>query len=413
MKLLFIFTQYFPFDGGLDYTFLEPEIEFIKNYYEKIIIVPANIRGNLRVVPDNVSIDETYYKEMSSVISFFKQLPKCLLSQDFWKEIRKWRVQQWINGAFQKTVWVYTAALITRNWLNKYIVNNQIDLSSTNFYTYWFDHITLGIGLAKLKDTNLKLCSRAHGFDLYEELKPIRAIPFRELNIKIIDRLIFISDHGKQYLMDHYPWAKEKYVVSKLGVKDPGFTTSKSDDGILRIVSCSALRPVKRISLLVQGLNDFAIKNPSQKIIWNHFGGGELYDEVCAETKKLPANLSVNMMGKVSNEEIFHFYKENPVDVFVNVSENEGIPVSIMEAQSCGIPVVATAVGGTPEIVTIENGILLEANPTPEAISTGIWDVYMNGFVNQEKRRNSKNNWACQFDSSKNFEKFLKILNDI
>ena len=67
--------------------------------------------------------------------------------------------------------------------------------------------------------------------------------------------------------------------------------------------------------------------------------------------------------GAFSNREVFDFYKSHPVDFLINVSNNEGIPVSIMEAHSFSIPVVATNVGGTSEIVNEENGILLPADP--------------------------------------------------
>jgi len=44
----------------------------------------------------------------------------------------------------------------------------------------------------------------------------------------------------------------------------------------------------------------------------------------------------------------------------MNLSETEGIPVSIMEAQSAGVPILATNLGGTSEIVNNENGFLVE-----------------------------------------------------
>ena len=40
------------------------------------------------------------------------------------------------------------------------------------------------------------------------------------------------------------------------------------------------------------------------------------------------------------------------IDLFINTSSSEGVPVSIMEALSVGIPIIATDVGGTKEIVT-------------------------------------------------------------
>ena len=57
------------------------------------------------------------------------------------------------------------------------------------------------------------------------------------------------------------------------------------------------------------------------------------------------------MWGFQDNEKIMDFYRNNPIDIFINVSTNEGVPVSIMEAISFGIPIIATNVGGTNEIV--------------------------------------------------------------
>jgi len=47
------------------------------------------------------------------------------------------------------------------------------------------------------------------------------------------------------------------------------------------------------------------------------------------------------------HNDVLNYYASNPVDVFINTSSSEGLPVSIMEAMSFGIPVIATNVGGT------------------------------------------------------------------
>lgn len=52
----------------------------------------------------------------------------------------------------------------------------------------------------------------------------------------------------------------------------------------------------------------------------------------------------------------------NDFDLFVNMSLSEGIPVSIMEAISFGIPIIATNVGGNAEIVNDETGVLIPVN---------------------------------------------------
>ena len=50
------------------------------------------------------------------------------------------------------------------------------------------------------------------------------------------------------------------------------------------------------------------------------------------------------------------------LDLYLNTSLHEGIPLSILEAMACGKPVVAPKVGGIPEIISHEeNGVLIEA----------------------------------------------------
>ncbi|MDD0858820.1 glycosyltransferase [Arthrobacter alpinus] len=62
-------------------------------------------------------------------------------------------------------------------------------------------------------------------------------------------------------------------------------------------------------------------------------------------------DLVIELKGAVANDEVLNFYRNHEISVFINVSTSEGVPVSIMEAISFDIPVVATSVGGTPEIV--------------------------------------------------------------
>lgn len=54
----------------------------------------------------------------------------------------------------------------------------------------------------------------------------------------------------------------------------------------------------------------------------------------------------VELTVLLGNQLVYDFYRNNDVDVFVNLSESEGIPVSIIETISFGVPVVATDVGG-------------------------------------------------------------------
>ena len=77
-----------------------------------------------------------------------------------------------------------------------------------------------------------------------------------------------------------------------------------------------------------------------------------------------------------------------------------------MEAQSFGIPVIATTVGGTPEIVNNENGLLLAANPGAEEIADAFYEVYSNKEIWVKKRELSHKNWEENFNAAKNYKAF-------
>jgi len=83
--------------------------------------------------------------------------------------------------------------------------------------------------------------------------------------------------------------------------------------------------------------------------------------------------------------------------------------VSIMEAQSCGIPVIATAVGGTPEIVSDRCGVLLSPNPTPDNVASAIERIAESPAV-AVMRADSRNVWRRRYDADVNYREFAAML---
>jgi len=119
----------------------------------------------------------------------------------------------------------------------------------------------------------------------------------------------------------------------------------------------------------------------------------------------MPDNISCFLLGQLPNEKILSFYSTKPIEVFINTSESEGIPVSIMEAISFGTPIIACDVGGISEIVNNKNGILLDPNPSPLEIANAIWKVSKHD-EHQNYRQNSRLIWENRFNAEENFKKF-------
>jgi glycosyltransferase involved in cell wall biosynthesis len=86
-----------------------------------------------------------------------------------------------------------------------------------------------------------------------------------------------------------------------------------------------------------------------------------------------------------------------------------------MEAMSFGIPVIATAVGGTHEIVNDGyNGFLLSQNPTPQEVADAIIHFY--NFSDEEKnhlQQNAYNTWFEEYNAEKNYIEFINDINKL
>ena len=100
-------------------------------------------------------------------------------------------------------------------------------------------------------------------------------------------------------------------------------------------------------------------------------------------------NVDFKILGYLDNSNVLDFYKNNEIDLFISLSETEGLPVSIMEAfTSNAVPAIATDVGGTSEIVNNENGYLINNNPTPKLVAEKI-----NHFIDLNvDEKNTKDN---------------------
>lgn len=109
------------------------------------------------------------------------------------------------------------------------------------------------------------------------------------------------------------------------------------------IVGCNAtnlLDPMKGVLSIIRVLEIFQSNNPGVEVELLAIGGG-----------KLPASkIAIRQAGFVSDQsKIVKLYQE--MDVFVSMSLAEVFPLSIAEAQSCGVPVICLNSGGMPEMV--------------------------------------------------------------
>jgi glycosyltransferase involved in cell wall biosynthesis len=396
---------------GSNWSFLKDEIPFLSEKFHQIYLIPINSGSKIFDLPNNVYI-------INEFAEFLSKNKKRIFNQKllynfkiFFKELLEIPFNKFYFYNLKHTLYIYHLSIITRNWFTEFIIKRDIKTNDCLIYNYWFNFTTIGTCLLKLDHTEIKVITRAHGGDLYLDRRKGRFFPFRKTCIQLIDKLFFISNNGKEYFSKTYSIDIQKLKVARLGVPDPGFLASPSEDGNIRIVSCSYIVPVKRIHLIFEGLRYLCKIIPEKTIYWSHFGGGPLLNEIIDLIKDSPKNLIPNLFGYQENNKVLEYYRNNSIDLFINTSESEGIPMSIMEAQSFGIPVIATRVGGIPEIINNENGYLLSKNPTKLEISEKILKICNKPI--EEKLLTSEAcrlSWSTKYDSSVNFKTFAEII---
>lgn len=400
-KTLVLFTDSFPY--GLKETFLENEISYLADAFEKIHIFPLHGEGQIRPQPINVHIHAPFLsfhpknQKRLLIAGLFNLSPlkfalKELITKSVYANLLHLRV--WAAALFE-----FRAAYANRSLMKE--LQSLID-SETVVYSYWGDKLALLIPFLKRLYPFLKTVARFHRTDLYEEFKG-GYIPFRAIVLPSIDHCVFISEDGMSYLTKRYPEWIRTASLYRLGVSDHGLNPV-NDALPFHVVSCSYMVQVKRIPLLIEALNKLNIP-----VKWTHLGTGPMYNTILNQSKQLPDSVQTELLGEKSNQEVLAYYASTPIDLFINVSESEGVPVSIMEALSFGIPVIATNAGGTGEIVDEQVGALLSVDVTSFELAKAL-ELFIQNKNVSFLRHNARKRWLERCDASSNYGAFALFL---
>lgn len=416
-KILIIITLTYPYDTGNN--FLANEYDAINDNYDEIIVFCLAAPQN-KVLAHKLSDKWQVFYKTEVQNGFARKIKYLFLGIRY---LNNSDLKTELNEAktlFQKLVAVYYYGRLMH--CEKFINDNipKIPLEKDDqiiIYSFWFLQTANCAALLKKyfnKRVECKIIavSRAHGYDLYEYRNKANYLPFRKTVMENLDMIYPCSKNGEIYLAEKYSNYSDKIKCSYLGSFDHGIN-SLSQNKIFTIVTCSNIISVKRVGLLAEALLELEEQGITD-IQWICIGDGDLKQEVmhyCRENIKL---IKVQFLGYIPNKEVFELYKKQRVDAFLNTSSSEGLPVSIMEAQSQGIPVIATDVGGTSEIVNSDNGVLLSHNPSPREIAEAILFVKnMSNEVVESLRVINRNNWEKNFNARHNYQKFHNTLSKL
>lgn len=408
-KKLIILLDEYPFEPG-EYSFIRTELEKLLECFEVCILSVSASTEQKMITDERITVYHCIRtfgirEKLETVVKFF-------FSGCGREEIgRIIKAKKNIFARFYDSAAYFGMA----DQLRKYVRKNHIADDGALIYSYWFNPSCLAFLMDRKSCPKRKVISRIHGYDLYNERNPQGRQPFREYMDEAVDQLFFVADAGLEYYLAH--WGKrekvgKKYIVAPIGTEDRGYARKKMLYGrraAFHIVSCSHVIPLKRVPLIIEGL----ARITDIEIQWTHFGTGSHYEETVKYAEELLGdrkNISYEMPGFVAVEEIMRFYEECCIDCFLTTSSTEGCPVSVQEAMSFGIPIIATAVGEIPGMID-GNGMLLSQTPKPQDISDAIKRLYgMSDEEKEEMHGRSRVLWEEKYNAAVNAEQFVRSL---
>ena len=412
--LLLVLTDHFPCGTGEE--FFGMELPYLAQVHDEIIIVPVRRSVNediTREVPGNVRVvrpaaDPGINKWQNLV----RKLPRILTSQEGFVD--------WRNVTAPRKL--LTDLVFAAECLEKYdrvsSALKDVDLSaysSVVLYSYWMYY---GVGVGRQLAVNefdrgpTTLMSRAHRYDLDEGVNPSGYLAARPYFSRVMNRVCAISDTAASLLPPHRFPRQDKIVVRRLGVPEQPAVERRSPENW--IVSCSGTSPVKRLSLLMDAVAE--VDRRGTPIRWTHIGGGnpDVLNDLISRGAQLSEQSSVELLGQQPSDFVRTYHLDPGICAFVNVSNIEGVPVTIMEALASSLPVIATDAGGTFEIVHDgENGTLLPLNPSAQEIADAIEKHFkMGSEAARDHAANARHTWATMSDSEQLYTDFARELKE-
>jgi colanic acid/amylovoran biosynthesis glycosyltransferase len=162
-----------------------------------------------------------------------------------------------------------------------------------------------------------------------------------------------------------------------IAVKAIPFRERRPDRGVLRLVTVARLVPKKGIEVGLRAVAALRGRSPQLQVEYRVIGDGALRDPLVALARQLGVGHVVQFLGAQPSSEVLRCMYESDVYILPSLMEQAGYV--LLEAQASGLPVVATRVGGVPEMVREgRSAVLVEPND-PARLAAAIEQLLRDG----------------------------------
>ena len=340
MKIAYV-TSTFPY--GVGEEFLAAEINELAHSLGDLIVIPLYPRGKIK----------SSWKEEGAISSASVGLLSMSVIAGFIEyslshPIRIWHALFFLlrHSRFDRKLIKNLSVIPKAAWLAKVASKKKIN----HIHAHW-GGVTSSMVMLSCHMSGIPWSITCHRWDIYEN----NLLGLKSKNASFIR---FISNRGAKDSMK-YDVEAEKIDVIPMGVAIDRMPPVRSlGGGVLRIMCAANLIEVKGHKYLLEAVS--ILKGEGKKISLSIAGVGPLIESLREMALSLDLAQEVTFLGHIAHSELMKSYEEGAVDLFVLPSieldpvNHEGVPVSLMEAMSFGIPCISTQTGSIQELLTEE-----------------------------------------------------------
>jgi colanic acid/amylovoran biosynthesis glycosyltransferase len=340
MRILYL-TMNFPYGNGE--AFFIPEINELLNQGHEIIIAPRS-PSNLIVNKDGYELKKVSIKipiisaNIIAVAILYLFTHPVILSKLILTNFKSRNII-----VFLKNLIIIPKAI----WLARYAKRNKID----HIHSQWaLTTATLAMYCSII--SKIAWSFTGHRADILED----NLLRVKLENAKFV-RFISLDGIKTAFSIVNKSFPTKVFNIH-MGVNIPNFDSQiKPESVITNILWPANFEKYKGHLIFLQAFHILKSNGVNFKLYLA--GDGSLRQSVMKEINRLNIKSEVNLLGFIPHNELLSKYAERFFDIVVLPSLHEGIPVSLIEAMSYKIPVIATDVGGIKELLEENAGILI------------------------------------------------------
>lgn len=277
-------------------------------------------------------------------------------------------------------------------------------------YSFWFSYDSYACAKIKESHPEIAAIARAHAYEVQINRNACNPYLMKKYTCDHLNEIAFISQNSLASFAEYYKDNHKNITIRYLGStnEETGFVERKQNNKFI-ILSCSSIVHVKRLDRLIKVISSWNAPIP---LHWIHIGDGILAKEIKRTASELLDSnpfVTYEFLGHLDNNRVHEVLKRSSINLFVNVSDAEGVPVSIMEAMSLGLPVIAPKIFGIPELVDDECGLLYDSE-NPEHSFKECLETFFEMSLDERNKigYNAYNRWKRSFCLEDNLQSFFQ-----